>query len=64
MKDPTREGQPQLADVDLAKFICEDCHYRHDLIWRLLFRMTTVAAVLSIAPSRSTTSRGRQSRRG
>jgi hypothetical protein len=38
------------ASVELAKYLWEEYQYRHDLIWRLLFRVTAVAAVLSIAP--------------
>jgi hypothetical protein len=36
--------------VELAKYLWEEYKYRHDLIWRLLFRVTSVAALLSIAP--------------
>ena len=36
--------------VELASYLWEEYRYRHDLIWRLLFRMTTAVAVLSIAP--------------
>jgi hypothetical protein len=40
----------RLDSVELAKYLWEEYKYRHDLIWRLLFRVTAVAAVLSIAP--------------
>jgi hypothetical protein len=36
--------------VELAKYLWEEYKYRHDLIWRLLFRVTTVVVLLSIAP--------------
>ena len=50
MDDSTRNSTPQLTDVERAKYLWEEYRYRHDLIWRLLFRMTTVAVLLSIAP--------------
>jgi hypothetical protein len=37
-------------ELELAKYLWEEFKYRHDLIWRLLFRVTAVAALLSIAP--------------
>jgi hypothetical protein len=36
--------------LELAKYLWEEYRYRHDLIWRLLFRVTAVAALLSIVP--------------
>ena len=46
---PNGEGDP--ADgLDRAKYLWEEYRYRHDLIWRLLFRITLVAALLSITP--------------
>ena len=39
-----------MADVEVDKYLWEEFRYRHDLIWRLLFRVTTVAVLLSIAP--------------
>src|SRR5687767_10180029 len=36
--------------VELATYLWEEYKYRHDLVWRLLFRITAVAAILSIAP--------------
>src|SRR5687767_327771 len=50
MDDSTRNSTPPLADVERAKYLWEEYRYRHDLIWRLLFRMTSVAVLLSIAP--------------
>ena len=38
------------ASLDVAKFLWEEYKYRHDLIWRLLFRVTAGATLLSIAP--------------
>jgi hypothetical protein len=43
------EGQSS-ASVELTKLLWEEYRYRHDLIWRLLFRVTAVATALSIAP--------------
>ena len=37
-------------ELELARYLWEEYKYRHDLIWRLLFRVTAVAALLSIAP--------------
>ena len=31
-------------ELELAKYLWEEFKYRHDLIWRLLFRVTAVAA--------------------
>jgi hypothetical protein len=50
MDDSTGNSTPQLADVEQAKYLWEEYRYRHDLIWRLGFRMTAVAVLLSIAP--------------
>jgi hypothetical protein len=36
--------------LEFAKYLWEEYRYRHDLIWRLLFRVTAVAALLSIVP--------------
>lgn len=33
-----------------GKYLWEEYRYMHDLIWRLLFRITLVAALLSITP--------------
>jgi hypothetical protein len=46
----TAETETPTARIELAKYLWEEYRYRHDLIWRLLFRMTAVAALLSIAP--------------
>jgi len=37
-------------DLEVAKYLWEEFKYRHDLIWRLLFRVTAVAALISIVP--------------
>jgi hypothetical protein len=37
-------------ELELAKYLWEEYKYRHDLIWRLLFRVTAVAALVSIVP--------------
>jgi hypothetical protein len=41
---------PGSEDLEFAKYLWEEYRYRHDLIWRLLFRVTAVAALLSIVP--------------
>lgn len=50
MDDSARNLTSQLADVERARYVWEEYRYRHDLIWRLLFRMTAAAVLLSIAP--------------
>jgi hypothetical protein len=37
-------------DVALAPLVWQEYSYRHDLIWRLLFRSTSVPVLLAIAP--------------
>jgi hypothetical protein len=43
------EGE-STSRVEIAQYLWGEYAYRHDLIWRLLFRVTTVATALSIAP--------------
>ncbi len=50
MDESTQSLPQKLADLERAKYLWEEYRYRHDLIWRLLFRMTAVAVLLSIAP--------------
>jgi len=50
MDDSTSNSTPRLADVEQAKYLWEEYRYRHDLIWRLAFRMTAAAVLLSLAP--------------
>jgi hypothetical protein len=38
------------TSLEFAKYLWEEYRYRHDLIWRLLFRLTAVAVLLSIVP--------------
>jgi hypothetical protein len=38
------------ARVLVAQYFWEEFKYRHDLVWRLLFKVTTAAIALSIAP--------------
>jgi hypothetical protein len=38
------------ARVELTPLVWQEYSYRHDLIWRLLFRSTSVAVLLAIAP--------------
>jgi len=44
------DAEDQANKIGLAQYLWEEFKYRHDLIWRLLFRITFVAVVLSIAP--------------
>jgi hypothetical protein len=50
----TATDSGRVRDLDLklevAKYLWEEFKYRHDLIWRLLFRITAVAALISIVP--------------
>src|SRR5688500_17832838 len=43
-------GAESDSRVLAAQYFWEEYKYRHDLIWRLLFRVTAVATALSIAP--------------
>jgi hypothetical protein len=43
-------GAESDSRVLVAQYFWEEYKYRHDLIWRLLFRVTGVAVALSIAP--------------
>jgi hypothetical protein len=43
-------GGESESRVAVAQYLWEEYRYRHDLIWRLLFRVTAVATTLSIAP--------------
>jgi hypothetical protein len=40
----------RIESVELGRYLWEEYKYRHDLIWKLLFRVTTVVTLLSIAP--------------
>jgi hypothetical protein len=51
--DPTPKPSPvgeSKPTVEVAQYLWEEYSYRHDLIWRLLFKVTAVATTLSIAP--------------
>jgi hypothetical protein len=48
--DESARNSTSLLAVERAKYLWEEYRYRHDLIWRLLFRMTAAAVLLSIAP--------------
>ena len=39
-----------MSNLESAKYLWEEYRYRHDLIWRLLFRLTLVAVLLTITP--------------
>jgi hypothetical protein len=43
-------GERSEHDVERAALLWQEYSYRHDLIWRLLFRSTSVAVLLAIAP--------------
>jgi hypothetical protein len=49
MPNPGSEVSSDMK-LEFAKYLWEEYRYRHDLIWRLLFRVTAVAALLSIVP--------------
>jgi hypothetical protein len=44
---PVGQSKPT---VEVAQYLWEEYSYRHDLIWRLLFKVTAVVTTLSIAP--------------
>ena len=43
-------GERSEHDVERASLLWQEYSYRHDLIWRLLSRSTSVAVLLAIAP--------------
>jgi hypothetical protein len=45
-----REGSDDPQAVQVAQYLWEEYRYRHDLVWRLVFRVTAVATALLIAP--------------
>src|SRR6266704_1585973 len=47
--EPVRAKSPD-HERELAEYLREEYTFRHDLIWRLLFRVTAVAAPVSIVP--------------
>ena len=53
MRDSTHgsgQGGQAKSRVEVAQYLWDEYKYRHDLIWRLLFKVTAVATTLSIAP--------------
>lgn len=50
MGNPAGTPTNESVEVQRAQYLWEEYHYRHDLIWRLLFRMTAVAVLLAITP--------------
>jgi len=50
MRGGSSPTERSTGQVEVAALLWEEYKYRHDLIWRLLFRVTAVAALLSIAP--------------
>jgi hypothetical protein len=49
-KPQSGHGQGSTSRVEVAQYLWQESAYRHDLIWRLLFRVTAVATTLAIAP--------------
>jgi predicted PurR-regulated permease PerM len=47
--DGVRDSYDQQA-LQVAEYLWEEYRYRHDLVWRLVFRVTAVATALLIAP--------------
>jgi hypothetical protein len=45
-----REGGDDIHALHVAQYLWEEYRYRHDLVWRVVFRVTAVATLLSIAP--------------
>jgi hypothetical protein len=45
-------GSPPEIDprVEKAKLLWDEYKYRHDLVWKVLFQITTAAVVLSVVP--------------
>jgi hypothetical protein len=43
-------GSPDEATLNVASYLWQEYEYRHDMVWRLAFRVTAVAAALLIAP--------------
>ena len=50
MGDSASTASPESINVQRAQYVWEEYRYRHDLIWKLLFRMTAVAVLLAITP--------------
>jgi hypothetical protein len=50
MGDTASTPSPESVAVQRAQYVWEEYRYRHDLIWKLLFRMTAVAVLLAITP--------------
>ncbi len=48
--DQHRPAENSMSNLERARYLWEEYHYRHDLIWRLLFRITFVAVLLTIIP--------------
>jgi hypothetical protein len=52
--DPQVEGPRESSDnpraVQVAEYLWEEYRYRHDLVWKLVFRVTAVATALLLAP--------------
>jgi hypothetical protein len=49
--DPPRARRPDDRDpFEIASYLWVEYEYRHDMVWKLAFRITAVAAALLIAP--------------
>ena len=46
----SREGSYEPDALQNAKYLWEEYSYRHDMVWRLVFRVTAVSTALLIAP--------------
>jgi hypothetical protein len=44
------EGNDDPQALQVAEYLWEEYRYRHDLVWKLVFRVTAVATALLIAP--------------
>ena len=42
------DNEPNL--VEIVKYLWEEYKYRHDLIWRLIFRLTFAVVILAVVP--------------
>src|SRR5215210_9062019 len=50
MSGLVEQRDDQNAEVAKAQVLWSEYQYRHDLIWRVVFQITTAAVVLSVIP--------------
>jgi hypothetical protein len=48
--DRRRPAGNPMSNLERAQYLWQEYQYRHDLIWKLLFRITFVAVLLTITP--------------